>query len=224
MKILVVDDHALIRMALVDLLLAVQPAAQVMHAADAAQARQCLAEAPDLDLVLLDLQLPDADGLDLLADWREERPALAVVILSGSRDPATARAALAAGASGFIPKAEPPEVLTQALALVLAGGVYVPSFALQDLAGTRPSSPAAAVPGAPTPASLGLTARQLAVLALLVQGRSNKRIARHLNLAEPTVKNHVTALLRALQVGSRTEAVVAVTGWGWTLTTPAPEA
>jgi DNA-binding NarL/FixJ family response regulator len=179
-----------------------------------------LAEAPDISLVLLDLHLPDADGLDLLADWAEEYPATAVVVLSGNDDPATARAALAAGASGFIPKSDRREVVSRALALVLAGGVYVPTFALQPDATAAPRTGSRKPPtGVPTPQSLGLTARQVEVMALLVQGRSNKAIGRALNLAEPTVKNHVTALLRALQVSSRTEAVVAVTAWEWVMPT-----
>jgi DNA-binding NarL/FixJ family response regulator len=221
MKFLVVDDHALIRDAMHDLLEALQPGAKVLTAATAAQARRVLAGDPEIGLVLLDLNLPDADGLELLADWADEYPSTAVVVLSGNHDPATARAALAGGASGFIPKSDSREVLSRALALVLAGGVYVPAFALQHLGATL-SQPSVNKPvaGVPTPESLGLTARQLEVLALMVQGRSNKLIGRALNLAEPTVKNHVTALLRALQVGSRTEAVVAVTAWGWRMPPP----
>lgn len=218
MKFLVVDDHALIRDAMHDLLGALQPGVEVLTAMNAVQARQALCEHPDIGLVLLDLNLPDADGLELLAEWRDEHPATAVVVLSGNHDPATARAALAGGASGFIPKSDSRDVLLRALALVLAGGVYVPAFALQAAAlrtFAEAGRPSAA--GLPTPQALGLTTRQLDVLALMMQGRSNKLIGRALNLAEPTVKNHVTALLRALKVGSRTEAVVAVTAWGWVM-------
>ena len=129
------------------------------------------------------------------------------------RRAATVRRALDAGAAGFIPKTEPREVLASALSLVLAGGVYVPREALG--AGAPP--PAAGPGGGPTPASLGLTERQVEVLALIMKGRTNKHICRQLNLAEPTVKNHVTAILRALKVTSRTEAVLAVTQLGWKL-------
>jgi DNA-binding NarL/FixJ family response regulator len=134
MKFLVVDDHALIRDAMHDLLGALQPGVEVLTAMNAVQARQALCEHPDIGLVLLDLNLPDADGLELLAEWRDEHPATAVVVLSGNHDPATARAALAGGASGFIPKSDSRDVLLRALALVLAGGVYVPAFALQAAA------------------------------------------------------------------------------------------
>jgi DNA-binding NarL/FixJ family response regulator len=98
--------------------------------------------------------------------------------------------------------------------------VYVPAFALHPDATAAPRTGSRKPPtGVPTPQSLCLTARQVEVMALLVQGRSNKAIGRALNLAEPTVKNHVTALLRALQVSSRTEAVVAVTAWEWVMPT-----
>jgi len=214
MKFLVVDDHALIRDAMHDLLGTLHPGMEVLTAATGAQARLAMSGCPDLNL-------PDADGLELLAEWADEYPSTAVVVLSGNHDPATARAVLAGGASGFIPKSDTRDVLTQALALVLAGGEYVPAFALQ-FSGVSVPQPAGQRPavGVPTPESLGLIARQLEVLALMFQGRSNKLIGRTLNLAEPTVTNHVTALLRALHVGSRTEAVVAVTAWGWRMSQP----
>ncbi len=220
MKFLVVDDHALIRDAMQAVLQQQQPGAEVLCAVTAAEARAVVVQHADLDLALLDLQLPDSDGLELLAEWRDERPTMAVVVLSGSNDPAAVRAALICGASGFISKSDSREVLVRALALVMAGGVYVPSFALNSLAAAAPPAGSSAAPGAPSPESLGLTARQLEVLALMLEGRSNKLIARELNLAEATVKNHVTALLRALSVVSRTEAVVVVTAWGWVMPRP----
>jgi DNA-binding NarL/FixJ family response regulator len=227
MKFLVVDDHVLIRDALDGVLRDLQPDASVATAATGAEARAMLAAAPDTDLVLLDLQLPDSDGLELLADWRDEYPATAVVMLSATRDAATIRAAMAAGAAGFLSKAETRPVLIGALKLILAGGAYVPPSVLSEIGSSpSPGRPAASVAGGtgasgvPSPQSLDLTARQLDVLGLMMQGRSNKLIARELNLAEATVKNHVTALLRALQVDSRTEAVIAVTNWGWTVPRP----
>lgn len=215
MKYLVVDDHSLIRDAMQSLLASIDSEARVLLAASAAQARSLLAAEPGVDLALLDLNLPDADGLTLLAEFRAAHPTLAVVMLSGERDAATVRGALDAGAAGFIPKTEPRAVLASALSLVLAGGVYVPREAL----GAAPSAavPASGAGRGPTPASVGLTERQIEVLALIMKGRTNKHICRQLNLAEPTVKNHVTAILRALKVSSRTEAVLAVTELGWKL-------
>jgi DNA-binding NarL/FixJ family response regulator len=211
MKFLIVDDHSLIRDATRTLLQQLHPDAAVVEAADGAAALRALDANADTDLVLLDLDLPDQHGLQVLASIADAHPAVAVVVLSGSRDQAAMRDALDRGAQGFIPKAETREVLTGALALVLAGGVYVPPSMLA--APAQPSGQQAAV----TPQSLGLTERQLDVLALLMQGKNNKLICRALNLAEPTVKNHVSAILKALGVSSRMEAVVAVTRLGWTL-------
>lgn len=216
MKHLVVDDHTLIRDAMQAVLETVDPQAQVLVADCAARARAVLADQPDVDLALLDVGLPDADGLALLSEFRAAHPAMTVVMLSGECDPATVRRALDAGASGFIPKSESRQLLITALTLVLAGGVYVPRVALGGIG----AAPAATPAGRPAPGTLGLTERQLDVLALIMKGRSNKHICRELNLAEPTVKNHVTAILRALNVTSRTEAVLAVTKLGWTLDRP----
>lgn len=212
MKYLVVDDHSLIRDAMQSVLLKVDADARVVTAGSAGQAWSALASESTIDLVLLDVHLPDADGLALLEEFRSAHPAMAVVMLSGERDAATVRRALDAGAAGFIPKTESREVLASALSLVLAGGVYVPREALGAAA-----APAVPVSAGASPQDLGLTDRQIDVLALIMKGRTNKHICRELNLAEPTVKNHVTAILRALKVGSRTEAVLAVTKLGWTL-------
>jgi DNA-binding NarL/FixJ family response regulator len=218
MKFLIVDDHALIREAMRGVLLGLRSDSSVLEAADAQTALQTLQRHADTDLVLLDLHLPDLDGLQVLSLVAERHPAIAVVMLSGDKDQATMRKALELGAQGFIPKAETREVLTSALALVLAGGVYVPPAALRGA--PAPTAPAPAVASPPIPpdaASLRLTDRQLEVLGLLMQGKNNKLICRALDLAEPTVKNHVSAILKALGVSSRTEAVLAVTRLGLTL-------
>jgi DNA-binding NarL/FixJ family response regulator len=214
LKFLVVDDHALIRDATRALLAQRDAAATVLDAADGTAALAALASHPDTDLVLLDLDLPDRPGLDVLDEIAARHPAVAVVVLSGNRDPAAMRAALDRGAQGFIPKGETREVLTGALSLVLAGGVYVPpSMLVPARAAVGHATPSPVT----TPQSLGLTDRQLDVLALLMQGKNNKLICRALGLAEPTVKNHVSAILKALGVTSRTEAVLAVSRFGWTL-------
>jgi DNA-binding NarL/FixJ family response regulator len=215
MKYLIVDDHSLIRDAIYALLTGIDSEAQVFAAATAAEAKELLAANPGVDLALLDLNLPDADGIELLIECRATYPTLAVVMLSGERDVVTVRRALEKGAVGFIPKTEPRAVLASALALVLAGGVYVPREALGAAASVTPLG--ALEDASPTPISLGLTERQIEVLALIMKGRTNKHICRQLNLAEPTVKNHVTGILRALNVTNRTEAVLAVTSLGWNL-------
>jgi DNA-binding NarL/FixJ family response regulator len=217
MKILVVDDHALIREALRGVLKELKPDAIVIEAPDSRQAMQSIATHPDLALILLDLNLPDRDGFALLADLRERHPALSIVVLSGFHDRDNVRRALEHGASGFIPKSVRREVMVSALNLVFCGGVYIPP----EILGPRdePAAGQAQLPrpagDRPSPTELGLTERQLDVLALMMQGKSNKAICRRLDLAEPTVKNHVTAILKALKVSNRTEAVIAVTGLGW---------
>jgi DNA-binding NarL/FixJ family response regulator len=215
MKILVVDDHVLIREAMRGVVLGLHAGASVLEAGDAATALRTLDQHPDVELMLLDLHLPDGDGLAVLSNVIERHPAVAVAMLSGDTDETTMRRALDLGAQGWIPKSESRQVLASALGLILAGGVYVPRAALRAPAST--TAPASVPPPAPQPAALGLTERQLEVLALLMQGKNNKLICRALNLAEPTVKNHVSAILKALGVTSRTEAVLAVTRLGWQL-------
>jgi DNA-binding NarL/FixJ family response regulator len=207
MKILVVDDHVLIREALRGLLRELKPDASVFEAADAAQAMEQLGAEPDIALILLDLSLPDRDGLGLLAELRAGHPGISVVVLSGFADRANVMRALDQGALGFIPKSAGREVMTSALSLVFSGGVYIPP---EILASKSPT----AKPHLP-PSDFGLTGRQGDVLALMMQGKSNKAICRRLDLAEATVKNHVTAILKALGVSNRTEAVLAASARGW---------
>jgi DNA-binding NarL/FixJ family response regulator len=219
MKFLIVDDHALIREAMHGVLRGLRGDAQVLEAGDAHAALQALQAHPDTDLVLLDLHLPDQHGLQVLATVAQRHPSVAVVMLSGDKDPATIQQALAGGAQGFIPKTETREVLSSALALVLAGGVYVPTAALRAAPAVAAPEQASAPDGpraqlTMAAQALGLTERQLDVLALLMEGKNNKLICRALDLAEPTVKNHVSAILKALAVSSRTEAVLAVTRLG----------
>ena len=208
MKILVVDDHVLIREALRGLFAELKPEATVLEAPDAARTIELLAEHPDITLMLLDLSLPDRDGLEMLTELRKSHPGLSVVVLSGFPDRDNVVRVLDQGALGFIPKSAGREVMTSALNLVFSGGVYIPPEIL------GPNAPSDARPQA-SPADLGLTGRQADVLALMMQGKSNKAICRRLDLAEPTVKNHVTAILKALGVSNRTEAVLAASARGW---------
>jgi DNA-binding NarL/FixJ family response regulator len=219
-EILVVDDHVLIREALRGVLKEVKPNAIVVEASSCSQAMQVIAEHPNLDLILLDLNLPDRDGFSVLAELSERYPAMSVVVLSAQQDRSSVVRALDLGALGFIPKSGQREVMLSALQLVFAGGIYIPP---EILARDEPpprqrdeKQPAANRPSV-SPADLGLTERQVDVLSLMMQGKSNKAICRVLNLAEPTVKNHVTAILKALHVSNRTEAVIAVGELGWKL-------
>lgn len=229
MKVLVIDDHALIRDALRRVLKELRRDATVLEASSAAEALETIAEQPEIGLILLDLHLPDRDGLSLLAELRERKPAVSVVVLSASQDRTNVVRVLEAGARGYIPKSAKREVMLGALGLVFSGGIYVPPEILhREQMSTGLPTHARGELRHPSPADLGLTARQIEVLSLMMKGKNNKMICRTLELSEPTVKNHVTAILRALKVTNRTEAVIAANDMGWefsaaTDSTRAPE-
>ena len=225
MKVLLVDDHPLILAALQTVILGLGDDVTVVGAASAAAARAALRSDADYDLVLLDLALGDADGFEVLTELRAAYPALPIVVVSASDRTSDVIRAIDLGAMGFVPKRSSNDTLTQALRMVMSGGLYVPPMML----GLDPVETAEAdtVPdvmrpagSAPTPAAhqkapasleaVGLTPRQGDVLALLLQGKPNKLIARDLNLSVETVKDHVAAVLRALGVSTRTQAVLAV--------------
>ncbi len=212
MKVLVVDDHALIREALKQLLQQVCGKLTVLEAGNCEGALNLAAQHPDLGLILLDLQLPDRSGFDALAECRNTHPGVPIVMLSASEDRQDVIRALDGGAMGFIPKSHDSKVMLNALRVVLDGEVYLPAEIINHTTDdSRTTAIAAAHQGAGpvSPAEVGLTERQADVLALLIQGKPNKLICRELGLAEGTVKIHVTAILRALGVTNRTQAVIA---------------
>lgn len=206
MKILVVDDHPLIRAAVRHVLTQLEADVEVHEAQDCTAALALVEMHPDLTLVLLDLHLPGMGGMDALTILREHYPEIPAVVLSSADDRESVLQALDRGAMGFIPKSSPNAVMVSALRLVLSGGVYLPPEVLAaPVAQTADTS----VVSAPRPGTLGLTERQTQVLALMVQGKPNKLICRELGLAERTVKVHITAILKALKVSNRTQAVLA---------------
>lgn len=217
MKILVVDDHALIRDALRGVLKKLDRRAVIIEASDGRGAIETIESEDGVGLILLDLNLPDRNGLTVLAELRQRFPAVGVVVLSALQDRDNIKRALDLGALGYIPKSAPREVMLGALRLVFAGGIYIPQEALAHA--EEPPLPRQEPPIV-TPSEIGLSERQLEVLALLMQGKSNKIICRTLNLMEPTVKHHVAAILRALKVANRTQAVVAANELGWTFPRP----
>jgi len=220
MRILIVDDHALIREALRNVLRELDGSVAIREAGSAQEATALLDQDSDCDLIVLDLGLPDRDGFTVLAELRERFPATSIVVLSAFNDYANVTKALDLGAFGFIPKSGSREVMLSALRLVLAGGIYIPPDILNPAKVGSPIPSAAAGQQGPSPHDLGLTERQVDVLALMMQGKSNKAICRTLDLAEPTVKKHVTAVLHVLNVTNRTEAVIAVANLGWKLSPP----
>jgi DNA-binding NarL/FixJ family response regulator len=213
MKILIVDDHVLIREAMRRVFAELQPDAVVLEAVNSHQALQYAERNPDLQLVTLDLNLPDRDGFEVLTDLRESRPDVSVIIVSAFDDRETVSKSLDMGAIGFIPKGSSRDVMLSAFKLIFSGGVYVPP---EILAKPHPIPTAAYKSAArhSTASQLGLTVRQMDVLALMMEGKSNKVICRILRLAEPTVKGHVKAILRSLKAANRTEAVIAAIAMG----------
>ncbi|MEO8506941.1 MAG: response regulator transcription factor [Betaproteobacteria bacterium] len=199
MKILVVDDHPLILHALSQVLPALDMDLDILGATNREDTLTVLARHPDCALLLLDLALPGAHGLDLLAELRRTYPRLPIVVLSATHDRATIGSALAAGARGFIAKTSDPATLLDAVRTVLAGGQHV----TRDIAPTRVTM----VDGISIEV-LGLTQRQSEVMLLLAQGKPNKLICRDLRLSEGTVKVHVSAILKALNVHTRSQVIV----------------
>ena len=217
MKILVVDDHVLIREALRGVFLELEADASVLEAPDCDRALRLIRQHADLDLVVIDLGLPDRDGFSLLAELRGRDPLLPIVVLSALNDRASVMRALDLGALGFIPKNGRREIMLNALQIVLAGGMYIPPEALAPRDPVSlPPAPVAQQP-ADFADELHLSPRQIEVLSLMMRGMSNKAICRALSLAEPTVKYHVTAILKALKVTNRTEAIMMLLGRGWEL-------
>ncbi len=204
MKILLADDHDLFRAGLSLVLAELDTQLSLLQAASLDAALLCAESQPDLDLALLDLNMPGMDGMQGLVQFRARFPDIPAVIVSASDDLADIREVLAAGASGFIHKSTAPQVMLSALRLVLAGGVYIPSYALGE---ARAGDGNGAKKKAPWAG--GLTTRQLEVLRLLAAGKPNKLIARELDLSEGTVKIHLSAIFRVLEVNNRTEAVLA---------------
>lgn len=211
-KILVVDDHPLIREALRQVLKRLETDVAIVESDNGAAALDLAGRHDDLKLIMLDLSLPGINGFEVLARMRELRPAVPVVVLSAFDDRDTVIRALDEGAIGFIPKTSSAQVMLSALQLVFSGGVYLPPELLSSATALAPMPALSDAQSRPskTPADIGPTERQTQVLALLVQGKPNKLICRELNLTEGTVKIHVGACLKALNVANRTDAVVAV--------------
>ncbi|GAA0566254.1 response regulator [Halomonas salifodinae] len=206
-RLLVADDHPLFREAIVGVIAAGLEASEVLEAASLAEALRLAETNEALDLVLLDLGLPDADGLSGLARLREAVPELAVVIVSAEQHRATVLEALELGAVGYIPKSTPREALIDALRQVLDGQVYLPPAIMRRPAPSRPA------PVTEEDPLTGLTDKQREVLTHMVRGESNKMIAFRLNIAETTVKTHVSAILRKLKVSSRVQAILLASDW-----------
>lgn len=230
MHILIGDDHLLFREGLCRLLTQLAATVTFREAGTFDEALAYARSEEEFDLVLLDLQMPGWPGFEGIQAICEIQAGTPVVIVSASESQSDVRAALDAGASGYIPKSSSVKIMLSALNLVFCGGIYLPPAALTaDIPSLMPPSlmpstpaPLAAAPAAGAPASVPpggqgggqgaapqLTQRQRDVLHCLREGKSNKQIAFELGLSEGTVKIHVTAVMRTLGVRNRTQAVIA---------------
>lgn len=216
LKLLVIEDHTLVREGLVNLLAQVEDGVVVCDRADFPSARKLLDDEDEVDLILLDLALPGIDGFAALDILRRRYPAIPVAVASAFDDAPTITRVMNLGASGFIPKSFSGEQFLAAVHQVLAGELFRPRQGVNgvQLDDVVPLPPSGRDGAGVRPAEIGLTGRQAQVLALLARGLSNREIAAHLELSEGTVKIHVTAILKALGVASRTQALIAVTRYG----------
>jgi len=213
-KILLADDHALIRDGLRGQLRNFDGEVTMLEARDWNETFAAAAAHPDLELALIDLNMPGREGIAALTALLRENPGLPVLVISASEDLQDMRDALRVGAMGYVTKSEPAAVMRSAMRLVLDGGMYVPLALAAHGLDTQ-------IEPAHTAEATELTARQRDVLRLIVEGKSNKEIAQTLNLANATVKVHLSAVFRALNVDNRTQAAIAAERLGLHRAAPA---
>ncbi|HTO85375.1 MAG TPA: response regulator transcription factor [Methylomirabilota bacterium] len=208
MRILLADDHDLVRDSIEEFLKRLDRDVQVLHAATLPQALELAQQDVPLDAILLDLRMPGMNGLAGLRAMRAARAGVPVVVISGETDPDTVRGALQAGAAGFLPKTMRGTAMLGALRLILSGERYVPDLVVA--AGGEPA------PAGPSGSSFGgLTQREREVMSLLVQGLPNKEIGQRLKIEVVTVALHLRSIYRKLGVSSRTQAVRLAMQQGW---------
>jgi DNA-binding NarL/FixJ family response regulator len=200
MNVLLIDDHPLFREGLRSLLERMHTDVRIDET-ESCEAALSAGEhnGAGFDLILLDLALPGMNGLEGISLFRERFPTTPVVVISATFDPLRVKQAIDRGAQGFIPKSTPADVLMSALQLIFSGGVYVPASVMRDEDFAHGAARGGAAPS--------LTNAQSRVLALLARGQSNKAIGNALDISDNTVRAHVSAILRALNVTNRTEAV-----------------
>lgn len=213
-KILIADDHTLFRRGLRLVLLQLFEGVEVVEARDVGEALQVVGRDPDVGLVLLDLAMPGMEDYAGLEQIRTERPEVPVIMLSAVTNSDDIMETIRHGARGYILKSSSDEALKHAISLVLSGETYLPSRIFLESGGAG-ASPDSDERRAPHDSLLGrLTDRQRDVLLLLMDGQSNKEIARELGLLESTIKAHVKVILNKLNAANRTQAAMIAAGLG----------
>lgn len=207
-KILIADDHPLFREAIINVIENSFTGCQTLETEDLESALEIAQNEDDLDLILLDLNMPGMNGLNGLITLRNDLPTVPVVIVSAEEDKQIVLQAITYGAVGFITKSSPRDQMTQALEQILAGNVYLPSDIIRSSQPDNRRNHRKDDNQIPPELLSSLTRRQLLVLERMSKGESNKQIAYNLNIAETTVKAHVSAILRKLGVHNRIQAVL----------------
>jgi DNA-binding NarL/FixJ family response regulator len=202
LRILIADDHALVRGGLALVVAMASPGCKVLEANSYSQVVEILSNEPNIDLMMLDLMMPGMDVNSSLSSIRQRWPDVPIIVVSVRDDIDSIRTTMATGVSGYIPKSLPPKVTLSAIKLILEGGIYVPPHVLNF-----DNSVATSIPDTQKISFAALTRRQQDVLKLMQAGLSNQIIADELGLTLPTIKMHVSALFKKLGVKNRTEAV-----------------
>ena len=203
-RVLIADDHPLYRDALRAIVPQALPNASVSEAGCQSEVIASVTSDAAFDLIVLDLNLPGAAGLSCLRHVRETAPLTPIIVVSGNDEPSTMSDVVMAGATGYVPKSSPRQVLVDAIKVIMNGGTYLPAAAVIAL--RRAQTPD--TPSSKSPTSNELTSRQMRVLKLLAEGLSNKHIARELQISEITVKAHVSLILQKLGVTNRVQAAM----------------
>ena len=201
-EILIADDHPLFRDALKHALSQAMPEARLLDAESVSSLQSLVEDHAEADLLLLDLQMPGANGFSALAYMRGQYPGLPVIVVSAQEDAATVRRAIAHGASGYVPKSASVETIGEAVRAVLDGDVWLPPH--------LSAPPGALKPDEVNVAALiaELTPQQFRVLGMIAEGLLNKQIAFELGVSEATIKAHMTAIMRKLGVSNRTQVAL----------------
>jgi DNA-binding NarL/FixJ family response regulator len=214
-KVLLVDDHALFRDGMRYVLQQLADEVEIVDTGNFTEALKLIHAHPDFDLALLDLNMPDSDGVPSLQLLHQRYPDIPLVVVSGSDQRDDIENVMELGAMGFISKMSPSKVMLSALRMVLDGGVYVPPQLLQQAVSKLDMGMSMSDKRSQRASKYGLTPRQLQVLQLIGAGLSNKDISLKLDLAEGTVKIHVAAIYQALHVGTRVDAVATAQRFGF---------
>ena len=215
MHILIADDHALFRKGLTLLLGQIFPDAEVVSVPNADEAFELLHSDTSFDLLLLDLSMPGMAGIEDIGRFAKRAGRIPVVILSAYCEPANVIRAIELGARGYILKSATDKIFKNAISLVLSGEVYIPSVVIANVNQTAQSLPSSLANLTAENPLRSLTPRQIDTLALVMEGQSNKEIARNLGLLQSTVKAHVKVILHKLKAANRTQAAMIATELGW---------